>query len=522
VTITIRKASKKKTKIRGAFYGPSGAGKTLSALRIATGLARFEGGGTIPAEGRGRIGAIDSEDGDVELYADRFDFDTVTLGVDTPGKTIRDYVQALDAFAAAGASVVVIDSISHAWRELLEFVDGKKRGGNSFSAWADATPMQKEFVAALKSFPGHVIATMRSDTAWEITTNDAGKKEPKRLGLKPEQGKGMEYEFSFLVFIDTDHRARVEKDRTGKFQDRNLDLLTEAFGGEIGAWLADGAKPVTVEQKATINALCKQNGIGGARFTALVGGMPATFEAADEAIEKLRAADPTALAQAAAAAGVKVVVDSPHCPGTDKDCERACAGTDCELMVERARHPPSASTGSGIVDAITKGEAVLAAQTPPTATTPTAPPSSSGDAGERKPATTTAKTTTSPSPRAPTGASAGSSATASTAPATKPATSAKSTASAEQRAADDLGADLAKETSTTVLLAFKRACDSSRTLPEVATTIANWRAKLDQLKPRVLMVANGYAAGRLKDLVGEPKTEDENRWATSLNDLARE
>lgn len=445
--VMIRKASKKRTKLRGGFYGPSGSGKTMSLLRVGTGLALFEAGGTMPTEGqRGRVGLVDSEGGDSELYADRFDFDVVVL----TDKTIAGYTEALHAGAAAGWSVCLIDSLSHAWRELLESVDRAKasnRSGNSFQAWADATPVQKAFVEALKAFPGHVLVSMRSDTIWEQEKNDQGKNVPKRVGLKPEQGKGIEYEFSFLVFLDTDHSARVEKDRTGKFQDAVITVLTEDFGQKLGAWLADGRKPITDEQKATINVLCKQNGLNAAGFKALVGGMPDTYEGADDAIARLVAASPTAAAEAEMAA---------------------------------------------------KSAALAAAVAPPATTAP-------------------ATTTTTPAPpvddlppEAP------------PAPAELPAAPPAAAPPAPPPPAPPLADDLPKETTTTVLIEYKRACDAVKALPELAICISAWAERLARLPGRGLLIANGYAAAVMKDLQGQEKTEDENRYQSQLNELAKE
>ena len=94
----------------------------------------------------------------------------------------------------AGYDVLIIDSVSHAWQELLEEVDRlayQKYRGNTFAAWKDGTPKQKRFINAILQYPGHVIVTMRSKTEWGIETRD-GKNDPVRNGTVPEQGKGMD------------------------------------------------------------------------------------------------------------------------------------------------------------------------------------------------------------------------------------------------------------------------------------------------------------------------------------------
>jgi hypothetical protein len=61
-----------------------------------------------------------------------------------------------------------------------------------------------------------------------------------RVGLTPEQGKGIEYEFDLLLEMSTEHVATVIKDRTGKFQDVIITKPSEEFGQQLAAWLSEG------------------------------------------------------------------------------------------------------------------------------------------------------------------------------------------------------------------------------------------------------------------------------------------
>ena len=230
-----KKATKAAAKLRAAFFGPSGAGKTFSALRVGTGLG-------------GPIAVIDTERGSASKYSDRFDFDVLELR----DLTIEGYVAAIHEAGEAGYAVLVIDSLSHGWQSLCEEVEKlakAKYRGNTWSAWSEGTPLQRKLVAAILGFPGHVIGTMRSKTEWTTVDDGRGKKTPQRVGLAPEQGKGVEYEFDLLVEISTDHIANVIKDRTGKFQDKLLEKPGEDFGRQLAAWLADGT-PAPVAEPA--------------------------------------------------------------------------------------------------------------------------------------------------------------------------------------------------------------------------------------------------------------------------------
>jgi hypothetical protein len=226
-----KKATKAAAKLRAAIFGPSGAGKTYTSLRMAKGLG-------------GRIAVIDTERGSAAKYSDRFEFDVLEL----EDQSIQGYVEAIALAGAEGYGVLVIDSLSHGWQSLLEEVEKlakAKYRGNTWSAWSEGTPLQRKLVQAILSFPGHVLATMRSKTEWTTVDDGKGRKSPQRVGLAPEQGKGVEYEFDLLVEISTEHIANVIKDRTGKFQDKLLEKPGEEFGRQLASWLSEGtAGPV--------------------------------------------------------------------------------------------------------------------------------------------------------------------------------------------------------------------------------------------------------------------------------------
>jgi len=236
-----KRATKAAAKLRAAVFGPSGAGKTYTTLGVAKGLG-------------GRVAVIDTERGSASKYSDRFEFDVLELD----DQSIDGYVEAIRLAGQEGYAVLVIDSLSHAWQTLLEEVEKlakAKYRGNTWSAWSEGTPMQRKLVGAILDFPGHVLATMRSKTEWTTVDNN-GKKTPQRVGLAPEQGKGVEYEFDLLVEISTEHIANVIKDRTGKFQDKLLDKPGEEFGKQLAAWLAEGvtAQPTKPEVRAAATA----------------------------------------------------------------------------------------------------------------------------------------------------------------------------------------------------------------------------------------------------------------------------
>lgn len=222
-----QKATKHKAKLRMAIFGPSGAGKTFSALRIASGMGQ-------------RIAVVDTEFGSASKYADRFSFDVCEL----TEPTIQNYINLIQQ-AGPMYDVLILDSLSHGWQELLEMIDQlakTKFKGNSWAAWSEGTPLQRDFVRTIQLCPCHIIATMRSKTEWTTQQDNNGRSRPARVGLAPEQGKGIEYEFDMLLEMNTEHMCTVIKDRTSKFQDQIFEKPSEEFGQALVTWLNEGAE----------------------------------------------------------------------------------------------------------------------------------------------------------------------------------------------------------------------------------------------------------------------------------------
>lgn len=236
------KANKSQARLRLALFGTSGSGKTYTSLSLATGIqeAITEGqaGGN---QEKPRIALIDSERKTASKLADHFDFLTVNLDQ----RSIPEYLEAIKAAKEAGIEILILDSISHAWKWLVKEVDSiakAKYRGNTFAAWREGDLLQDEFIDAILDYPGHVIATMRSRTEWTIK-KDGDKNAPQRVGLAPDQGKDIEYEFDMLMEFGADLVANVIKDRSGRYQGKPYRKPGVKLGKELATWLQDGEHP---------------------------------------------------------------------------------------------------------------------------------------------------------------------------------------------------------------------------------------------------------------------------------------
>lgn len=227
--MSFQKATKKKSKARVALLGPSGAGKTFSALAIGKHLGK-------------KIAVIDTERGSASKYADDVAvFDVCELETFEPQK----YVDKLKEAAAEGYDVVIVDSLSHAWMGGGGILDQKdKKGGNGFDAWRTLTPQHNALVEAILAYPGHVIATMRSKMEYVQEKDAKGKTTIRKVGMAPIQREGMEYEFDVIGELDVDHTLHVTKSRCAALADQMIRKPGADLAAVLLAWLDQGVPAV--------------------------------------------------------------------------------------------------------------------------------------------------------------------------------------------------------------------------------------------------------------------------------------
>jgi len=235
-----QQARKSQAKLRLGLVGPAGSGKTMTALRIANGIA-----------GGKKIAVIDTEHGSASLYAGAIKFDCCNL----ESFEVEKYIDALKEAEEAGYHVVIIDSLSHAWSGkggILEFVDsaGKRNAGGNFSAWRDATPRHNRLVEAILASKCHIIVTLRSKTEY-VVENVGGRTTVRKVGLQPIQREGMEYEFTVCGDVSSDHDLMITKTRATFLKDAVIREAGEDLGKQLAKWLEDGDEVPPYRQPVT-------------------------------------------------------------------------------------------------------------------------------------------------------------------------------------------------------------------------------------------------------------------------------
>jgi len=258
--------------------GPAGSGKTYTALTIAKELGD-------------RVAVLDTERGSASKYADRFGFDVVELDSYDP----RRYVEVIEAAAAEGYDVLIVDSLSHAWSgkggalEMVDKVTARSKSRNSYTAWREVTPLHNQLVDAILGSSCHVLTTLRTKTEYVLEDNGRGGKIPRKIGMAPVQRDGLDYEFDVVADMDWGHNLVVTKSRIPDIAGAVVKEPGARFAKQIAAWVGVGEPPPAEpepEPEVDAQAVSALRGLIGERMKSKawtkdqVGGLLASKDAA--------------------------------------------------------------------------------------------------------------------------------------------------------------------------------------------------------------------------------------------------
>ena len=249
--MAFKKAVKFESKLRMAIAGPAGAGKTWTALKLATALA--DGGS---------VALIDTEHDSALKYADQFDFDHQGITNFHP----NNYITLIREAEEAGYAVLIIDSLSHAWTgpggvlEEKDKIARQKYGGNTFSAWNDASQLQNKLVQTMLSSKIHIIATVRSKMDYVLETNQQGKQVPRKVGMAPVQRDDLAYEFDVFATMEIDNTMIIDKSRCPALSGQVIPKPDEQVAQTLSAWLVGAPAPAPLLTVKDVYDVCVASG----------------------------------------------------------------------------------------------------------------------------------------------------------------------------------------------------------------------------------------------------------------------
>jgi len=192
-----QKATNTQAKLKAGIMGFAGDGKTYTASTLAIGLVCLMRERGLP-DGDKPVMFIDTETGS-DWVKPRFD----AAGIELLTAKTRAFVDLLAALREAEQSgaVIIIDSITHFWRELTETYAerrGRKRG-LEFQDWAYLKAEWGKFTDLFVNSNCHAVLCGRAGYEYDFFENDAGKRELQKTGVKMKAEAETGYEPSILI-----------------------------------------------------------------------------------------------------------------------------------------------------------------------------------------------------------------------------------------------------------------------------------------------------------------------------------
>jgi energy-coupling factor transporter ATP-binding protein EcfA2 len=232
--------------------GPSGGGKTFSALRLATGIQTVTGGD---------IYFIDTESRRALHYADQFKFKHVPFNA--PFGSL-DYLAALKFCVDQGAKVVIVDSMSHEHEgpggmvDLHDQIALRMSGGDAAKlervkmlAWSEPKQKRRALINGILQLNANFIFCFRAKNTSKPVKGKNGRTEVEAMGFMPIAGEEFVFEQTLNALlppgaggVPTWHSDAIGERTMIKLPEQFLFLrdrhapLDEKVGAGLARWAA--------------------------------------------------------------------------------------------------------------------------------------------------------------------------------------------------------------------------------------------------------------------------------------------
>jgi hypothetical protein len=229
----LKKAKNETAFAKVGIYGDAGSGKTFTASCMAIGLHKF-------AKCTKPIGFFDTEPA-LSYVLPLFEAAGIEVLCFDSSRALSDLMKFMDE-AEQLCSIVIIDSITHVWRDVqksyIEKVNEVKKRKRlplleklEFQHWGTIKDVWSKFTDRFLSSKVHVILCGRLSSIYEYQTADNGKKELITSGTKMATEKELGYEPSLLIEMikhrengRITNRALIEKDRFNYLNGLEIDF----------------------------------------------------------------------------------------------------------------------------------------------------------------------------------------------------------------------------------------------------------------------------------------------------------
>lgn len=284
----IKTAVRERVPLLVGLMGSSGAGKTFSALRLASGIKSAVGGD---------IYVIDTEARRALHYADQFKFKHMQF--DPPHGSL-DYLAAIEQCVKAGAGVIVVDSMSHEHSGvggMIEFQEQEldRLAGNDFAkrervkmlAWQKPKAARRRLIDRLLQFNANFVFCFRAKQTVKpmvVTKDGKSKTEIVPMGFMPIAGDEFLFEqtVNCLLLPNSGGVPTWQSENIGERQMMKLPAqfktifadhkpLDESIGKQLAEWARGGESAKTIAAPSPKPATLPEHKMIAARDAAMAG-----------------------------------------------------------------------------------------------------------------------------------------------------------------------------------------------------------------------------------------------------------
>jgi len=235
-------AQRKQVKLRVGISGPSGFGKTYSALLLAYGMTGDYA----------KIAIVDTENQSASLYSHLGNYNTLSL---KPPYEPENYIKAIELCEQADIEVVIVDSITHEWSGQGGCLNIHEQLGGRFQDWAKVSPRHQAFIDKILQSKCHIITTARTKVDYSMDKDSSGRTKVTKHGMKEITREGFEYELTVnFELLNDNHLVSASKDRTGLFMNKPEFAINSATGRKLMKWCNNG---IDVEKAKTEISQCE-------------------------------------------------------------------------------------------------------------------------------------------------------------------------------------------------------------------------------------------------------------------------
>lgn len=269
-----RPAMRERVPLLLGLTGPSGGGKTMSALRLATGMQRVTGGDIL---------FIDTEARRALHYADKFKFRHVDFGA--PFGSL-DYLAAIEHCVDKGAGVVVVDSMSHEHEGpggMLEFHEReterltqlwnlRSKAAAQMPAWSAPKRDRRRLINTILQLPCNFIFCFRAKEKIKIKKGE----DPQALGYMAISGDEFIFEMTLNALLlpaaggkpswssaEIGERQQIKRPGWAAQLVPDGAELSEAQGQALAEWAAGTVVRSAAEIELALDACATPAALGG-------------------------------------------------------------------------------------------------------------------------------------------------------------------------------------------------------------------------------------------------------------------